>query len=397
MGLLSCFGIGPAQRPRVAPSTSMHKESRQLSLPLEVPQDDGKEEPYAQTVESYGPANSVSKSFKAGFLGSNFNNEFSLTNGEGWKVWQRPGEFTPEAVAQFGGQRMDSSERGAASPSLSDASLRAGSESNAGPDPSLQGDGNKVAFALPCSQEWGQEEVRGESVQNSSTSQSGSQSKDGVERRSESLPGLSREAELETLGGAALVAKLGTPYTIPLTPEIEEELQRSKLRNPSLLSRELSLTSSAEAEAAGFASKTSAAAISTPSTHRSMYKDAPKDAASNSHQSGEHKPASSPGLTKLRNGSESGPTLEPTVPPRRTQPLRSAGSMKQVKETHQIKEGEVSGRPSYHCPFECGAWLVSHTETAAFEICASGREVKVRDAVFKVLPLFVLVHVFSCS
>lgn len=357
---------------------------RQMSRPQEVPQDEfeaTKDEPYAQIVESYGPENSVPASFRTSFLGANFDNEFSLTNGNKWTVWQKPGVLSEDAIAHFEGQpgagQLESPpQEGLVSSTLfSEETPGLSPHSDGGPDLSPHGDGPDDGFALPQGHRWegwGGESKRDRESTMLDTGEPGLMSKrvsspdveEGKETDAEGPSDLRASVdsscgkldlqgkEVDTSDGAALLSKLGAPHTIPLTPEIEEELRRSEsFRDPAILTRDFSIASTSsntpESEAAGLHSSLDLVrSNSTPST-RTQTGDALRTELpwqdlfkSPGHLPG-HKASKFTGLLKSQSASKSQRSPGRPEISRRTQSLKLGDSMKSVKETHQIEEGEV--------------------------------------------------------
>lgn len=385
MGFLSCFGIagvGPDEKPRASTdSDKIGALRQQLSQPQEVPQDDFatiQDEPYAKIVESYGPAESYGPgSFRTSFLGADFENEFSLTNGVKWQVWQQPGELTQEAVNHFesrsAGGPVDLSRAGPGSPSLSEANPELSSpRSDAGPVPL-----GLTAVYPPSGEHWqgwkdSSEQLNrgfGSSemgltmpatidVSPSSRKQQGEYEIDvgsvNGEVSQSSCPGGAKEGKgLDTSDGAALLSKLGAPHTIPLTPEIEEELRRSdsfQLQDPPIIMRGMSIGSpfsTPGSEAAGLRSGAVSEHLcrsnSSPGTH-SKAGDTLRAELLQGDLNRSSERSSPLGLTKSQSATVYGrhPTRSASLQLQRSDSLRSEDSLKRVKETHQIKEGEVS-------------------------------------------------------
>eukprot|EP00243_Klebsormidium_subtile_P004773 TRINITY_DN18925_c0_g1_i1.p1 TRINITY_DN18925_c0_g1~~TRINITY_DN18925_c0_g1_i1.p1 ORF type:complete len:815 (-),score=132.87 TRINITY_DN18925_c0_g1_i1:446-2890(-) len=385
MGFLSCFGIagvGPEEKPEGSTDSDNIGALRQhSSQPQEVPQDDFatiQDEPYAKIVESYGPENSVPGSFRTSFLGANFDNEFSLTNGVKWQVWQQPGELTQDAVEHFesrsAGGLVESSRVGPVSPLLSEANPELSPHSDAGPDLSPHADGLNAVSPPPGEhwQGWGEtpEESNRElgfsgngvamaattALSPSPREQQGEYETDMGAENGEVLdnflPNGAKEGnDLDTSDGAALLSKLGAPCTIPLTPEIEEELRRSdsfQLQEPPVIMRGMSIGSpfsTPGSEAAGLRSGAFSEHLfrsnSSPGTHTTA-----GDTLRAELLQGDLITCSarSPplGLMKSQSATAYGRSSGrfASLQLQRSESLRSEDSLNRVKETHQIKEGE---------------------------------------------------------
>ncbi|GAQ84402.1 Serine Threonine protein kinase [Klebsormidium nitens] len=385
MGFLSCFGIvgaGPEEKPRASTDSDDIGALRQhLSQPQEVPQDDFatiQDEPYAKIVESFGPENSVPASFRTSFLGADFDNEFSLTNGVKWQVWQQPGELTQEAVKHFesrsAGGPLHPSPAAPLSPSLSEVHPELSPHSDAGPDLSPHADGHS-AVNPPPGEHW---QGRGETpealshgfgsreigVAMAATTASSPRSRErqgdyetdmglvnGENLESSCSRGAEPEEGLDTSDGAALLSKLGAPHTIPLTPEIEEELRRSnsfQLQAPPVIMRGISIGSpfsTPGSEAAGLRSGPFSEHLfrsnTSPGTHTKAGDTLRAellqgDLITSSERSPPLGLMNSQSATAYGRSSRRSASLQL----QRSDSLRSEDSLKRVKETHQIKEGE---------------------------------------------------------